>query len=307
MKPAWTPPADSGMTARTIAANQLTFDLVEANPKGDRLAVMLHGFPELNFSWRHQIEALADAGWRVWAPNQRGYGGSSKPQGKAAYDLDHLIADIAALIEAARSERSATEVMLVAHDWGGAVAWDYAVRKTLPLDRLIVMNMPHLQTFRASLKTSKAQRRRSWYTLFFQLPWLPEWALTRNDAEAIRRAFLDWTSAQENFPPEVLDTYARAAQRPGAMTAMINWYRAAFAKRNRRRMDARTDADWCVDVPTLLIWGDDDQALGPETLGGIERYVPYLTRRHLPGVSHWVQQDRPEEVNRVMLDWLAKE
>ncbi|NEQ30430.1 MAG: alpha/beta fold hydrolase [Leptolyngbya sp. SIO4C5] len=297
---AWFPPPDSGMRARFVEANGLQFELVEAGAEGDRLAICLHGFPELNLSWRHQIPLLAEQGWRVWAPNLRGYGASARPKGAAAYHIDTLTEDIGALIDAAKAERPAFEVMLIAHDWGGAIAWDLAMRRVRPLDRLVVMNMPHPFTFARSLRLSPAQRRRSWYVFFFQLPKLPEALMRANGARAVRQAFRGMAANPERFPSDILDIYAAAALRPGAMTAMINYYRAIRMARGRVAA-----SDPRVDVPTLLVWGTADEALGLETLDGIHAYLPDLTLKFLPGISHWVQQDAPEEVNAILRDWLT--
>jgi pimeloyl-ACP methyl ester carboxylesterase len=140
----WTPNRGSAITTRFVEANGQRFELAETgDAKSFRLAILLHGFPELNFSWRHQMPVLAEKGWRVWAPNMRGYGASSKPKGVAAYRIDGLLQDVAALIDLAKAENSTTEVMLVAHDWGAIIAWMFAIRKVRSLDRLVIMNVPH--------------------------------------------------------------------------------------------------------------------------------------------------------------------
>lgn len=296
MTPAWSPPADSGITVREVAANGLTFEVAEAG-EGDHLALCLHGFPELNFSWRYQLPLLAELGYRVWAPNQRGYGGSSRPEGVEQYSADRIVADAVALFDAS----GATKLTLVAHDWGGAIAWMFAINVARPVERLVVMNLPHPICFAEALK-HWPQRRRSWYMAAFQLPWLPEAALTARDAAAVRRAFRGMAVDKSRFPDEVLDLYAAAAQRPGAATAMINWYRAAA--RHRDRMALSNGGR--VEVPTLIVWGEEDSALGLETLNGTERFVSDLTIRRLPGVSHWVQQEAPEAVNAILAEWLPR-
>ncbi|OWV34541.1 epoxide hydrolase [Pacificimonas flava] len=281
--------------------------VVAGPPDSGKLAVLLHGFPELNVSWRHQIPMLAERGWRVWAPNMRGYGASSKPKGVDAYSIDILREDIGKLFDAARAEAPAGETLLMAHDWGGAVAWAYAIGKVRPLDRLAVCNMPHPATFGRALKLSSKQKRRSWYMGMFQIPRLPELMMTAGNARAVRRAFRGMAAHPENFPDELLDIYAEAAQRPGAMTAMINYYRAAARMAGRRESGAGILSEGGqVDIPTLLVWGTGDTALGLETLDGIDQFVPNLERKFLPGISHWVQQDAPEEVNRIVADWLDR-
>ena len=295
MTPSWTPDPASGIRVREVQANGLTFEVAEAG-EGDHLALCLHGFPELNYSWRHQMPLLAAKGYRVWAPNQRGYGASSRPKGVAAYRPDLIVADAAALFDAS----GARKLTLVAHDWGGAIAWLFAIWKKRPVERLVVMNLPHPACFAEALKHGP-QRKRSWYMAFFQLPWLPERMMGRRDARGIREAFRGMAIDKSRFPDAVLDVYAAAAQRPGALTAMINWYRAAA--RNRKTL---ATGDGRVEVPTLIVWGEEDTALGLETLDGTDRYVPDLTIRRLPGVSHWVQQEAPEEVNAILEEWLPR-
>lgn len=295
----WTPPADSGVRLRMQAANGLNFELAEldaADGGTDRLALCLHGFPELNFSWRDQMAVLSSAGWRVWAPNMRGYGASDKPEGVDAYRLDTLAADIAALIDAS----GAHDVMLVAHDWGAVVAWHFAIKKLRPLVRLVIMNVPHPMVARREGRRWR-QLRRSWYIFFFQLPWLPEFGLAQAGARRVGEAFTGMAVDKSRFPPEVTDVYRAAALRPGALTAMVNYYRALL-----RMPDYRAIGDGRIDTPTLMIWGEEDRALGPWCAQGTEQWVPKLTLHRLPGVSHWVQQEAPAQVNAILADWLAR-
>ncbi len=296
MSPSWQPDPDSGIRLREVEANGLTFEVAEAG-EGDQLILCLHGFPELNYSWRHQMPLLASMGYRVWAPNQRGYGATSRPARVEDYTADKIVADAAALFDAS----GAKKLTVVAHDWGGAIAWLFAINRARPIERLVVMNLPHPKCFAAALR-HWPQRKRSWYMAFFQLPWLPERFLLANDAAGIRRAFRGMAIDKSRFPDAVLDVYARAAQRPGAATAMINWYRAAARKPGglALRNDGR------VEVPTLIVWGEEDSALGLETLDGTDRYVADLTIRRLPAVSHWVQQEAPEKVNAILAEWLPR-
>lgn len=284
------------ITTRTVEANGLAFAVDEAG-EGDRLALCLHGFPESRFSWRAQMPVLAGLGYRVWAPDLRGYGETEpKPQDVDSYRMERLLEDVAALIDAA----GAREVMLVAHDWGAAVALTLAARKVRPLTRLVIMNVPHPAVFAQVLRRSPKQMLRSWYMAFFQIPGLPERMLLANDARAIRRAFSGMAKDKARFPEAVLDRYAADAQRPGAMTGMINWYRAAA-----RHPDFMREPWAKIEIPTLVIWGEADAALGLETLEGTEAYVADLRIERLPGVSHWVQQEAPEAVNRLLVDWLT--
>lgn len=293
----WTPDPQSGITQRFVDANGQRFELAECG-SGDRLALMLHGFPELNYSWRFQMPMLASKGWRVWAPNLRGYGATSKPDGIRAYALDHLTQDVAALIDAARAEGGAKEVMLIAHDWGAIVAWNFAILKLRPLVRLVIMNVPHPMVGMRELRRWR-QFRRSWYIFFFQLPRLPERMMIRNGGRGIKGAFWNMAVDKSRFPKDVLQTYADAALRPGAITAMINYYRALL-----RHPDSVDPGNGRVDTPTLMIWGEEDSALNIHCTDGTEEWVSDFTLHRLPGVSHWVQQEAPEAVNAILGAWL---
>ena len=278
-----------------VNANGLIFEVDQCGD-GEKFALLLHGFPESKFSWRDQLPLLASLGYTAWAPNLRGYGKSSRPQGIPAYHIDNLVADAAALIDAA----GAKETLLIAHDWGAVIAWQFAIRKARPLSRLIIMNVPHPACFARELRTWR-QLRKSWYVFFFQLPWLPERVLTTKGAEAVQRAFTDMAVDKTRFPVAVTDEYRKPALEPGAMTAMINYYRAAL-----RAGDAvMNPKPGTVDTPTLMIWGEEDVALDKATTLGTDEYVKNLTLRHLPGVSHWVQQEAPEKVNAMIAAWLA--
>ena len=278
----------------TIRANGIDFN-VAAIGSGDRLALCLHGFPESSFSWRYQLPLLARLGYRAWAPDLRGYGASTRPLGVGAYALEHLEEDVAALIEAS----GAKEVVLVGHDWGALIAWYYAMFGRIPIARLVIMNVPHPALAQKGLRTWR-QLAKSWYIFFFQIPWLPEFGLARNGCEAIGRVFRGMAVDKSRFPNEVLRVYKDAAAAPGALTAMLNYYRALIRglRRNRRRGIAR------IDVPTLMIWGEVDAALGKELTYGTEQFVSNLTLRYLPNVSHWVQQEAPETVNSMLEAWL---
>jgi epoxide hydrolase 4 len=266
-----------------------------------RLALMLHGFPELHYSWRDQMPLFAARGYRVWAPNMRGYGASGKPHGVAAYRLDTLAADVAELIDLASAEAGRpVELTLIAHDWGALVAWHFAILALRPLARLIIMNVPHPKCSQREIRHWH-QLRKSWYIFFFQLPWIPERALTRNRAAAIHRIFANDPLNKHRFPPAVRQIYADAALRTGAMRAMVNYYRALL-----RTGDVRAIGDGMVHVPTLMVWGENDLAIDLRCTDGTVEWVPDLELHTLPGVSHWVQQDAPDEVNAILTDWLDR-
>lgn len=278
-----------------VRANGLEFH-VAASGAGDRLALLLHGFPECWFSWRHQLPALVRLGHLAWAPDLRGYGESERPQGVKAYAIEELIADVAGLIEAAGS----TSVVLIGHDWGAMIAWFLAMRRPELLDRLVILNVPHPACFQREIRRPR-QLLRSWYVFFFQLPWLPEWFLGADRCRRIAATIAGMAVDRDRFPAEVLDVYRKNACRPGALTAMINYYRAALPGVLKRQRGSEYPI---IEIPTLMIWGTEDRALGIETTRGTDRYVRDLTLRYLPGVSHWVQQEAPDRVNAMIEAWL---
>ena len=285
---------------RFINANGLSFE-TDTIGTGDRFALLLHGFPENKYSWRFQLPFLAERGFTAWAPNLRGYGRSGRPRERSAYRLEHLMDDVRGLIAAAKSERNYRETVLIGHDWGALIAWAIAIRNAVPIDKLVIMNVPHPALFRRGLRT-RAQFARSWYVFFFQLPWLPEAALTRKGGEALARALRDMAVDKGNFTDKDLAFYRQAATDPGALSAMINYYRANFGGAMMRKISVPYVLP--IDVPTLMIWGEKDSALGKELTYGTEHYVRKLTIRYLPNVSHWVQQEAPAEVNAMLGTYL---
>ncbi len=284
-----------GRTIPTIDANGLTFAYDEAG-SGPDIALCLHGFPESRYSWRHQLPMLALAGWHAVAPDLRGYGESARPAGRDAYRMDHLVADAGALFDAFGARRR----LLIAHDWGALIAWQFAMQQTRKLDGLVIMNVPHPAIFQRVLRSSTAQLRKSWYVFFFQLPVLPEAMLRANGARAIGNAFRGMAVDKSAFPDSVLAHYRDNASKPGALTAMINYYRANF------RMLAGKQDSPKITVPVLMIWGEEDTALGLELTKGYEPYVQDFTLNRLPRVSHWVQQEAPAKVNLLLRTWLAE-
>lgn len=264
-----------------VDANGLQFEVLE-DGAGDRLALCLHGFPEHAISWRHQMPVLAAMGYRVWSVNQRGYGRTTRPGRLADYALPDLLGDVAALIDAS----GATSVVLIGHDWGALVAWCFAALRLRPLHRLVIMNVPHPLCFRRALRHWR-QLRKSWYIAVFQVPRLPERLLAADNGAAVRRMFQNIV-----MPENVLAIYTRQIVEPGAATAMLNWYRAMRLPRSRR-----LDLTRVIEVPTLVLWGEEDVALDLICLEGTQDYVRHLTLQRLPGISHWVQQDAPDLVN----------
>lgn len=279
-----------------VPANGLGFSVATCGD-GPKLALLLHGFPECSYSWRHQMPVLADLGYTVWAPELRGYGGTTRPERVRDYTMRHLVDDVAGLIDAADRR----ETLLVGHDWGGAIAWVFALAGIRPLERFIAMNLPHPKLFRRGLRTWR-QLRRSWYIFFFQLPWLPEAFLGANGARRISGTIRGTAAVKDRFPGDVLEVYRENADRPGAIAAMLAYYRAYI----RYPVDPGLSraVGGILETPTLMIWGEEDTALGKELTDGTEELVRDLTLRTLPGVGHWVQQEAPEVVNAMITAWL---
>jgi pimeloyl-ACP methyl ester carboxylesterase len=287
----------SGVRHEVVKANGIRFHVATAG-EGDRLALCLHGFPECWFSWRHQIPLLTRLGYRVWAPDLRGYNETERPTGIESYAIENLMDDVAGLIDAA----DARSTMLVAHDWGAIVAWYFAIRRVRHLDRLVIMNVPHPGAARPALRTF-AQLRRSWYAFFFQIPRLPEALLGARGARAIGDMLRGSCRNPDVFSDEVVEVYRKAASQPGAPAAMLNYYRALLRGGGLRRQADLGFPE--IETPTLFIWGEDDVALTKATTHGTDAYVRDLTLRYLPGVSHWVQQDATEAVNAMLEAWLT--
>ncbi len=258
------------------------------------LLLFLHGFPEFWYSWRHQLDYFADR-YTCVALDLRGYNESDKPQGLENYRLDVLVEDVRGAIAALGYD----QLTLVGHDWGGAIAWAFAYAYPELLRSLVVMNIPHPAKFVEGLRTPQ-QMLKSWYIAVFQLPLLPELLLQAGDYWLIEQALRGMAINQSTFSDADLRMYKAAAAKPGALTAMVNYYRSVGLNGDLQR-------NWGVlDVPTLLIWGEDDVALGKELSVGTEAYVRDLQLRYIPQCSHWVQQEQPYEVNTLMNEFLNR-
>ena len=258
------------------------------------LMLMLHGFPEFWYSWRHQIPEFA-RDHKVVALDLRGYNDSDKPEAKSAYVMAEFIKDIKGVIEGLGYDRC----VLVGHDWGGAIAWSFAYAYPALLDRLIVLNLPHPAKFAEGLRTPQ-QLLRSAYIFFFQIPVLPELLIQLNDFQALEAAFKGMAVDKTTFSNDDIEAYKNAFAKRDALTATLNYYRNMFAQ-------GLTTSDWGIlTVPTLLIWGEADTALGKELTYGTEKYVQDFRIRYIPNCSHWVQQEQPQLVNQLMREFLGE-
>jgi pimeloyl-ACP methyl ester carboxylesterase len=278
-----------------IACNGVTLNVIQAGPIHGAPVVLLHGFPEpASLCWQEQIGPLAEVGLRVLAPDQRGYNTSDKPAGAAAYTLDVLATDVLGLLDAQGLETTA----LVGHDWGGIVAWWTALRHPERVARLAILNAPHPVAGQQYILTHPRQLLKSWYVFFFQIPGLPEAHLKRGNWRPLCRA-LQKTNRPGFFTENDLDEYRRAWSEPGAIKAMINWYRALVRHRPGPPPHPR------VHLPTLLIWGPDDRFLSRDLAEASLAFCDQGRLEWIEGATHWVQHEEPARVNGLLIDFLG--
>jgi pimeloyl-ACP methyl ester carboxylesterase len=291
--------AADGVEHVRIDCGEVTLECALAGTPGRPLVVLLHGFPESWYSWRHQITVLAEH-FRVAVPSLRGYGNSDRPASVAAYRMTRLTGDVRGLIRGLGYD----DACVVGHDWGGGIAWAFAIDHPDACRKLVVCNCPHPAVFQKALRSNPRQLLRSWYMFFFQIPWLPEWFLTRNDLATLQQGFRSMVvrKDREVFSDAELVQMTRAFAQPGAMTAAVNYYRAQFRDPSGL---ARYGPQSRIHCPTLLIWAQNDVALGNELTVGTEAMIAAPFEIHpVAECSHWVQQERPEEVNAALLSFL---
>lgn len=288
-----------GFLHRTLDVGEVHLHVAEARPSGVAhdgpvsddipLVVFLHGFPEFWWSWRNQLRAFAEAGYWAVAPDLRGFNESEKPKDVRSYEVERLAGDIAGLLRSLGRKKA----IVVGHDWGAVVAWFVAQLYPEIVERLAILNVPHPLAMTRGLRRP-AQLLKSWYMFFFQLPAIPERLTARNDYAFVRRTF-----AADGLPPEDIEHYVDAARVPGALTSAMNYYRAAI----RRVVTGRVPKTIRIDVPVLVIWGDEDRFLGKELAEPPRRWVPSARVVHIPGASHWVQSVASARVNELLLDF----
>lgn len=272
-----------------VETNDIRLHVRQAGPENGPLVVLLHGFPEFWYGWQSQIDPLAKAGYRVVVPDQRGYNRSEKPEGVGRYHLDELAADIVGLIDAYERDRAA----IVGHDWGAAVAWWLALQHPDRLASLSAVNVPHPTVMERTLRSSWRQRRKSWYMAVFQLPVLSEALLRAGDYRLLTRTLTN-SSRPGTFTPSALDRYRAAWSRHGALTAMLNWYRAIARYRPR---PARTT----VSLPTLVLWGANDEFLAREMATESLAYCESGRLELIEEATHWVVHEQPDRVHDALV------
>jgi epoxide hydrolase 4 len=258
------------------------------------LVVLLHGFPETWWSWRYQIGPLAAAGFRVVAIDLRGFGESDQA---GPYTMDQHVSDVCKLIESLGE----TQARIVGHDWGGAIAWQLAATRAERCERLAVLNCPHLTIMRKRLFNTPRQLSKSWYMFFFQLPMVPEWVFTRDDAALIPRLLKASNVHRGSLADDEVRPFRDAVKKPGNASSMLGIYRAVF----RQYFTGKLRTPSLITSRTLMIWGLDDPALGFDDLvPGTEKYVPHLKVEPVGGAGHFVQSDAPDAVNKLLVGWL---
>lgn len=282
------------MTHTTIHVNRnagssVRLHVVQAGPVDGPLVILLHGFPEFWYGWNAQIEPLAAAGYRVYAPDQRGYNLSDKPDGIAAYSIETLAADVVGLIDEAGRQKA----VVVGHDWGAAVAWWVAATYPDRVERLVVLNVPHPAVMKRFASRDPGQMLRSWYIAFFQLPGLPE-RLSRQNNWSLMIHTLRSSSRPGTFSDADLEQYRRAWSQPGAFRSMVNWYRAVLRRPPTRSLAAR------ITVPTLLIWGTRDRFLKREMAQPSIDLCDKGRVIFFENATHWVQHEEAERVTELI-------
>lgn len=282
-----------GWRETTRSVNGVSLHVVEAGRPGDPLLVLLHGFPEFWWAWRHQITPLAQAGFHVVVPDMRGYNQSEVPEGVAAYELDILAADVVGLADAYRVER----FHLVGHDWGAVIGWWVAALYPARLERVVLMDGPHPDVWGRQALRHPTQALRSTYFAFFQLPWVPEATLGGFDFAGLR-AMMQGSAKPDTFEPGALDRYAEAWAHSGSLTAMLNYYRA-LRERSSGGEPAR------LAPPTLILWAGDDKFLERHVAEAGLALCDDGRLEIVEGTSHWLHIEQPERINGRVLAFLS--
>jgi len=261
------------------------------------LVIMLHGFPEFWYGWRNQIPALSEK-YKVVAVDMRGYNESDKPRGVKNYDARMVANDIRELVYSFNVKKA----HIIGHDWGGAIAWKLAQEYPECIERLVVLNCPLPQLLWKHFLTNFRQLRRSWYIFYFQIPGLPEWGIRKNLKLFFIKGLRGWSRNKEAFSDADIEEYVKAFRSPYALTAAINYYRAAF----RNLADRNSRVVKPVAADTLVIWGENDRALGKELTYGMENYFTgKFEIKYIGNCSHWVQHEYPQAVNEMILEFLT--
>ncbi len=274
---------------KIIRTNGIALNVVQAGPADGKPIMLLHGFPEFWYGWRHQIDHLAWKGFRVWVPDQRGYNLSDKPEDLSDYRIDELVMDILGLINATGQDK----VNIVGHDWGAMVLWWLALRHPERINKMAILNVPHPRVFQRQLRSNPKQILRSWYAGFFLIPTLPERLLKLNDMGVFERV-LRASAKGRTFTDEDLARYREAWSQPHALTSMLNWYRAYV------RYAPALPSSWRIQPQTLILWGMKDVALSQDLVEPSYDLCDDAELVTLDKATHWVQHDEKERVNQLL-------
>jgi pimeloyl-ACP methyl ester carboxylesterase len=283
------------LDSQLIPTNGIRLHVVQAGPKDGPPVVLLHGYPEFWWGWNQQVARLARAGFRVIVPDQRGYNGSDKPKGIEAYRVETLVDDIVGLLHTLGYEK----VYLAGHDWGGAIAWYLVIEHPEHFRKLVMFNAPHPLAWVDARQSAEKEDTINWFRTFFQLPVLPElvgragdwWLLTKN---------LRDTSRPGTFPPADMAYYKYAWDRDGAMSTMIDWYRASF------RYPHHATGDATVHMPTRIVWGMKDRFFESRLGRFSVQHCTNATLVELPDAGHWLLHEEPEMTSRQMIEFFAE-
>ncbi len=284
------------------SVNGIRLHYAEAG-SGDKLVILLHGFPEFWYSWRKQLDALSGS-FHLVAPDLRGFNLSDKPSRVDDYKIDKIVPDVIGLID----HFGAKQAAIVGHDWGAGVAWAVAMKHPERVSRLVILQVPIAAAWRANM--SLRQLLRSWYMFFFQIPRLPEWLISRQDYKAIEQTFTEKVIRKNSFTRDDIERYKEAARQPGALTGAVNYYRANVLDRllPEKPENKPNPNQGRVRVPTLFIFAERDFAIIPATVRGLDKYIDaYYREVRIPDSGHWVQNEAPAEVNAALLEFLTTE
>jgi epoxide hydrolase 4 len=287
----------SHLEFRVFHVNGIALHVVLAGPASGKPLILLHGSPEFWFAWRRQIDHFVASGYRVIIPDQRGYNFSDKPTGIANYSIDLLARDVVGVLDTL----AASKAFVVGHDWGAGVSWYLAARYPERVTRAAILSVPHPRVFIKNLLINPAQLWRSWYILFFQLPWLPELLLQRRDWSLLVRVLRN-TSPAGVFSDADLEQYKESWARKAALTAMLNWYRAALLRPSKFALDSEASR---VKVPALLIWGKNDRFVGEAMARESLQYCDDGHLKIFEIATHWVRHEEAAQINSLLSEFFA--
>jgi epoxide hydrolase 4 len=286
------------MHSQYVKINNIKLHVITDGPENGPSVILLHGFPEFHYGWRKQIPALAEAGFHVIVPDQRGYYLSDKPRRTAAYDVNTLAKDVVGLFDHFGIQKA----KLVGHDWGAAVAWTVALNHPERLEKLAILNVPHPSVMARFLLKDPVQRRKSWYIFAIQLRYIAEWNLSRNNFRNMARMLVG-SGKKSTFTKEDIAEYKKAWSQPGALTGMLNWYRAMFRGGFKYLFHRRNISTRRVGTPTLILWGKRDVAISHEMAEPSLALCDHGRLVMFEDATHWVQHDKADEVNKHLIEF----